>query len=252
MCDVKQASSQTESIQRNEDQIPDQATKLQEDIQKVIDQIHSLSSQDESTRSFTDFSTGDGIYIDGYFSVLNNLYTLFQPLLRERFIDDLPKTLVCILSGRPDCGLEAELTKTVSLELGKPLLSLVSSLRSQTCTSLNSDAESNSFFGSYLRMGESTATTSNGFQQTLLNILSSIPLSGNLMNAVRSLMDSAVMYVSQFLATLLKVPMDYIQIALQFGISIPSLDGQETCEQGKTLLNIWVDPYCKIYTNYLY
>lgn len=218
----------------NADQTPEQVTKLEEAIQKVISQIHSLSSQGENARSFTDFSTGGGFFIDGYFTVLNNLYTLFQPLLRERFIDDLPKTLVCLLSGRSDCGLEAELTKTVSLELGKPLLTLVTSLRSQTCSSPNSDAPSNNFFQSYLRMGESTTTASSGFQQTLINILSSIPLYGNLMNAVRSFMDSAVMYVSQLMATLLQVPMDYIKIALQFGIRIPSLDEQETCEHGIT------------------
>lgn len=221
--------SQPELIQRN----AAQDTKLEEDIQTVINQIHFLSSQDENTRSF---SSTDSFYLNGYFGVLNNLYTVFQPLLREGFIDDLPKTLVCLLSGRQDCGLEAELTKTVSLELVKPLLSFVSSMRSQTCTPLNGDAQSNSFFESFLRMGETTATTSSGFLQTLLNILSSIPLSGNLMDAVRNLMDSAVTNFTNFMATLLQVPMDYINIALQFGIKTPSLDGKETCEEGKTLL----------------
>uniref|UniRef100_A0A3B4WAQ7 Stereocilin 1 n=1 Tax=Seriola lalandi dorsalis TaxID=1841481 RepID=A0A3B4WAQ7_SERLL len=168
---------------------------------------------------------------DAYYSVLSNLYALFQPLLRERFLDDLPKILVCILSGKQDCGLEAELTKTVSLELGKPLLMFVSSLRSQTCSPLNSNAESFSFSGAYLRMEESVATALNGLQQTFINILSSIPLSGTLMSSVSDFMDAAVTNVSKFMAMLLQVPMDYIKIALQFGIRIPSLDGQETCKQ---------------------
>ncbi|KAK2853964.1 hypothetical protein Q5P01_006625 [Channa striata] len=229
-CDVKQVYSQPELIERNADLTPAEAAELEEDIKEVINQIHSLSSQNENARAFTFFSTADSFSINGYFSVLNSLYTIFQPLLKERFISDLPKTLVCLLSGRQDCGLEAELTKTVSLELGKPLLTFVSSLRSQTCTAPSSDAQSDSF-AYYLRMGRSTSTF-DGLQQTLINIFSSIPLSGNLINAVSSLVDSTVMYVSEFLATFFQIPMDYIKIALQFGVRIPSLDGQEICEEG--------------------
>ncbi|XP_042343571.1 uncharacterized protein LOC121943996 [Plectropomus leopardus] len=140
--------------------------------------------------------------------------------------------LVCILSGRQDCGLEAELTKTVSLELVNPLLMSLSSLRSQTCAPLSSNAESNSFLRAYVRMGESTLAALNGFQQTFINVASSLPLSGSLMNTVSSLVDAAVTYVSKFMATLLQIPMDFIKIALQFGIRVPSLDGGEICEQG--------------------
>ncbi|KAM7424234.1 hypothetical protein PAMA_000531 [Pampus argenteus] len=233
ICDVKQVRSQPKLIQRATDQAPDGVTKLEEDIHTVINQIHSLSSENENTRSFSIFSTGQGADLDPYFGVLGNVYAVFQPLLRERFFDDLPKTLVCILSGREDCGLEAELTKTVFLELGKPLLMSMSSLRAQTCTQVDdaTDGESNSFLKDCLRMGESTAETLNSFQQTFLNILSSLPLSGNLMTAVSAMVDDAVKYISKFMATFLHVPMDYIKIALQFGIRVPSLK-EETCEQG--------------------
>ncbi|XP_078018890.1 uncharacterized protein LOC144458923 [Epinephelus lanceolatus] len=235
LCDVKAVYSQPKLIQRQSNQTPDEATKLQEDIQKVINQIHSLSGKNENTRSFSASSTGGGFDLNAYYSALSNLYGIFQPLLRERFVDDLPKMLVCILSGRQDCGLEAELTKTVSLELGRPLLTFVSSLGSQTCTQPRSDAESNGFLRTYIRMGESMAAVLDGFQQTFINVVSSFPLSGNLMNAVSGLVDAAVTYVSKFMATFLQIPLDYIKIALQFGIRIPSLDGRETCEQGKTL-----------------
>ncbi|KAL7406469.1 hypothetical protein ABVT39_019936 [Epinephelus coioides] len=232
LCDVKAVYSQPKLIQRQSNQTPDEATKLQEDIQKVINQIHSLSGKNENTRSFSASSTGGGFDLNAYYSALSNLYGIFQPLLRERFVDDLPKMLVCILSGRQDCGLEAELTKTVSLELGRPLLTFVSSLGSQTCTQLRSDEESNGFLRTYIRMGESTAAVLDGFQQTFINVVSSFPLSGNLMSAVSGLVDAAVTYVSKFMATFLQIPLDYINIALQFGIRIPSLDGRETCEQG--------------------
>ncbi|KAK9542838.1 hypothetical protein VZT92_000666 [Zoarces viviparus] len=232
ICDVKQVYSQPSLLERNSDQNTDDAIKLDEDIQKVIHQIHSLSGENGNKRSFGISPPGDGFDLNAYYGVLSNLYAVFQPLIRERFMDDLPKTLVCILSGRQDCGLEAELTKTVSLELGKPLLTFVSSLRSQTCAPLSSDGESDSFLRAYFRMGDSTSAALSGFQQTFINILSSLPLSGSLMRAVSGVVDTAVTYVSKFMATVLQTPMDYINIALQFGIRIPSLDGKETCEQG--------------------
>lgn len=212
-----------------------QDATLEENIQRVINQIHTLSGQNENTRSFTISATADGSSVEGYFSVLTNLFTLFQPLLRERFMDDFPRNVVCLLSGRQDCGLEAELTKAVSVELVKPLLSFVSSVRSQTCPPLGGEAPSTGFFGSFVRSEEATATASSGFQQTLGNILSAVPVSGNLMDAIRSFVDLAVTYSSNFIATLLQAPMDYINIALQFGLRIPSLDGKDTCEEGKTL-----------------
>ncbi|XP_034733689.1 stereocilin isoform X2 [Etheostoma cragini] len=194
-----------------------------------MNQIHSLTGGDANTRrfdvsSFPDFST--------YYDLLSNLLGVFQPMVRERYLEDFPKMLVCILSGRQDCGLEAELTKTVSLELGKPLLVLVSSLRAQTCPPLGSDGESNSFLRAYISMREAASAALQGFQQTLTNILSNLPLSGKLISAVSGLVDVAVTYVSNVMATVLQTPMDYIQIALQFGIKIPSLDGKEICEQG--------------------
>ncbi|XP_034437301.1 stereocilin isoform X1 [Hippoglossus hippoglossus] len=135
------------------------------------------------------------------------------------------------MSGRQDCGLEAELTKAVTLKLGRPLLAFVSSLRSQTCSPLSRDTQSSSFSRAYLGMGESVATAFTGFQQTLINILS-VPLSGNFMGAASGLVDAAVTNVLRLMATLLQEPMDYIKIALQFGISVPSLDRDETCQQG--------------------
>ncbi|XP_070688083.1 stereocilin [Pempheris klunzingeri] len=217
LCDVKQAHSQ-----------PRSAAKLEADIQKVIDQIHSLSGAKDNTRSFRGPSASiEGLDVSAYYDTLSNLYSVFQPLLKDRFVDDLPRTLVCILSGRQDCGLQAELTKTVSLELGKPLLMFVSSLRSQAC-----DGEPNSYLRTYLRMGESATATLDGFQQTFINILSSLSHSRNLISAVSGLVDAAVTYVTKLIAVLLQVPMDFIKIALQFGLRVPYLNGEETCDQG--------------------
>lgn len=230
MCNFKQVCSQPELIQRKADQAPEEATKLEEDIQEVINKIHSLSSENKNTRRFT--SAAESFDLNTYYSTLSNLYTLAQSLLREKYIDNLPRTLVCILSGRQDCGPEAELTKTVSLDLLKPLLAFVSSLRSHTCTQRQSN---NLLLTAYLRMGESTTAAFSSFQHSLMNTLSSFPLSGSLMGALSGLVDATVTNVLKFLAMLLQGPIDYMKIALQFGIRIPSLDEKETCEQGKTL-----------------
>lgn len=223
--------SQPKLIHRKSAQSPGEATKLDEDIQRVIHQIHSLSGENEGARSSS--STGEGSGLNEYLSSLGNLYMVFQPLLRGKFIDDLPKTLVCLLSGRQDCGLEAELTKTVSLDLVKPLLAFASSLRSQSCMPLNTQGGSDHLMRANLRMGGSTTAVLDGLQSSLTNIMSSFPLSGNLISAVSGLLDGTVTYVLEFMATLLQVPLDYVKIALQFGIRIPSLDDTEVCEQGK-------------------
>lgn len=199
---------------------------MEEDIQKVNNQKFSLS-ENEDARTFA----GEGFDLNAYYSDLGNV---LQQLLTKRFINDLPRTLVCLLAGKQDCGLEAELTKAVSLDLMKPLLGLVSSLRSQTCAPLNMHEESNDLLRVYLRIGESTVASLNGFQRSLIKTLSSLPLPGNLLSSVSSLVDITMTYVLKFTAMLLQVPMDYIKIALQFGIRIPSLDNTETCQQGKT------------------
>lgn len=231
--DVKRVYSQPQFIQRQTDRTPDEAAQLEEDIHKVIDQIHSLSGGSEDKRSFSTSTPAEDFDLNAYYNAMGNVYALFQPLLREGFVDDLPRTVICILSGRQDCGLEAELTKTVSLEVVRPLLTFVSSLRSQMCSPLNGDGGPSSFLRAYLRMGEPTSAAFSGFQETFINILSGLPLSGNLLNVVSRIVDSTVTYVSKFMASFLQAPMDYIKIALQFGIRIPSLDGREVCEQGK-------------------
>ncbi|CAJ1049754.1 uncharacterized protein strc1 [Xyrichtys novacula] len=224
--------SQPKWIQRKAVQTPGTASSLEEDIQRVINEIHSLSGENANTRSFSTSHTMGGLDLNAYYRALSDLYTVFQPLLRDRFVDDLPKTLVCILSGKQDCGLEAELTKTVSLELGKPLLNFVSSLRTESCFPLKRDGRSASFLNTYLWFGESASAALDDFQDTFINILSNFPLSGNLLVAASGFMDAGVTYLSNYMATLLQVPMDYIRIALQFGIRVPSLEGKETCEQG--------------------
>lgn len=232
LCAVQRVHSEPRLIQKRPGEpTPDEALKLDEDIRKVIEEIHHVfgRSERENPRSFALPPAGRGADVGAYYGVVSDLYAVLRPLLRAGLLEELPGTLLCVLAGRQDCGLQAELAKTVSLELGGPLLALLSSLRSQTC------AGPSSSLGTLLRTaGEPAAALLSGFQQTVASVLSAAPPSGGLMSAVSGLADAAVAYVSKHLATFLQAPMDYVKIALQFGIRIPSLDGQETCEQGKT------------------
>ncbi|KAM9765806.1 stereocilin [Menidia menidia] len=225
--DIRQVLSQPKFIPRMTGQ-PSEVKKLEEDIKGVIDQIHLLS--EGKARSAP--STEEDLDLNAYYSILSNLYHLLQPLTREGFFEDLPELLVCVLSERQGCGLEAELTKAVFLELGQPLLAFLASLRTKTCPPLTAEGESGSFFGTYLRMGETMTAAVSGFQETFINVLSSLSLSEDLIRPFRGFLDTAATYLLQFSATVLQVPMDYIRIALQLGIKVPSLDEEETCTQG--------------------
>ncbi|KAK0144905.1 Stereocilin [Merluccius polli] len=243
VCDVKECS-QIQPTQMD-------AAELQEEILRVIDQIQSLTRENEvvvddrsegghsrsgsfhegaSSRSGGDASLLEGVNLNAYYSVLVNLYSVFMPLLSERFINNLPNTLVCLLSGTPQCGLEAELTRTVSLELAKPLLALISFMRSETCAPLA--VGSDSFARSHWRVDEVRAAEITAFQERLISVLSQVPLSGDLMSTISGLMDMVVSYFSSVMATLIQVPMDYVRIGLQFGIKVPSLNESEQCQQG--------------------
>lgn len=213
---------QSKVIERKSQQPPEEVARLEEDIQKVLRQIHSLS-EDEDVRSDPTESPDQ----TEYSSSLSNFYRVFQTLLTERFLEELPRTAVCILSGRQDCGPEADLTKAMSLDLIKPLLGLVSTVRSQTCALSPPKAS--------LRMGESTSGASTSLQQSILTTLSSLPPSGNLLSTLRGLIDATMTYTLKFVGTFLQVPVDYVKLALQFGIRTPSLDEEGTCQQGKTV-----------------
>nr|XP_057933845.1 stereocilin [Doryrhamphus excisus] len=207
--DTKLVSSQPKLIQRK----TIRTTSLEADVQTAIN--HDSGS-------------------NAYYDALTDFFSVFKPLLSENFIQELPKTLICILSERHDCGAEADLTRTVTQELGKPLLLFLSSTRSQTCTHSNDggDTEYSSLVNAYLRVGEPETATQGGIKHTFLTIMARLPLFGTLVTTVSGVVDAAAKHVFDMVATLIRVPMEYIKIVLQFGIRIPTLDQRESCEQG--------------------
>lgn len=230
MCSLDLACPQPQLIHRQSEPTPDEVSSLEEDIQAVIRHIRLLSGHSGDPRRSA--STTEGFNVNVYYRTLSDLYAVLQPLLSGGFLADLPAAVVCLLAGGQDCGLEAELAKTVSLDLVQPLLAFVTSLRSQGCT----PPSSGGFLKAYLRTEAWTEGGPGGFQHSFLDILSGFSSSENLMDAISGIVDMAAKYAMEVAATLLQVPMDYIKIALQFGIRIPSVDEKESCEQGATLL----------------
>lgn len=198
---------------------------MEEDVRSVLRQIRSLS-EDGGGRGVPEESPDPSEYP----SSLNGFDAVIQTLLTQRFLEELPRTAVCILSGRQDCGPEAELTKAVSLDLIKPLLAFVSTVRTQTCAPGPGDAGS---ARASLRMGQSSSGALTSVQESIFSTLSSLPPSGTLLGTMGSLIDATLTYVLNLVGTLLQAPVDYVKLALQFGIRTPSLDGKETCNQGK-------------------
>lgn len=219
---------QPQLIHRQAERTPDEASSLEEDIQAVISHVRLLSGHSGDARSSA--TAAEGFNVNLYYRTLGDLYAVLQPLLSGGFVDDLPGAVVCLLAGRQDCGPEAELAKTVSLDLVRPLLAFVSSVRSQGCTPPRTDG----FLKAYLRTVSWTTGSPGGFQHPVTDFLSSFPPSGKLMDLLSDLVDTAGKYAMEFVAALLQVPMDYVKIALQFGIRIPSVDDEESCEQGAT------------------
>ncbi|XP_063046018.1 stereocilin [Engraulis encrasicolus] len=172
-----------------------------------------------------------------YFDILSNIFAIYEPLLRQRFLDELPGSLVCILSERTDCNLEAELTRVLLGASQEPLRSFMATARSQTCP-LSKASTGSGILATYLRMEEDSDGDSNGFENMLINTLLNVPLNAtnnfiaSWNNFVDLTMPPIVSFVSDFMVTVLQTPMYFVKLALQLGIDLPSLDQREQCSQG--------------------
>ncbi|XP_061102953.1 uncharacterized protein strc1 [Conger conger] len=174
-----------------------------------------------------------------YYNVLNTLYAVYRPLLTRKFLDELPKAVVCILTGRDDCGLEAELTKSISSQIDKPLRSLVTSVNALRCQNLMPNSRSSqatNFLNLWL--DESMLARVGAVQDWLLSTVVYLPqyfseYLGAAWNVISDVtLPPVVKYISDFMVKILKTPIDYVKIALQVGIEIPVLNQSEQCQQG--------------------
>lgn len=185
-----------------------------------------------------------------YYSALNGLLAFYGGFLTKDFLDELPKTLVCILSGGEDCGVEAESTKSFMAQMGTHVRSLLS-LKSHTCLS-SSSSDRNSYtsaFQSVFQIGASAMTQLVSIQEFFMSSLVYMPkyLSEYLVAGWRVFTDLTfpplVKYLSGVVVKYVQTPIDYVKIGLQFFIKIPVLNQSGQCYQG-TLIVSYV---CKVY-----
>ncbi len=93
-------------------------------------------------------------------------------------------------------------------------------------------------------MADSTMAQLSSIQEKLTNVLSSdLPfylLSDNFLAVWNNFMDMAIppvmSFISDFTMSALQTPVDFLNLGLQFGIEIPTLDQSEKCQQGVSQL----------------
>ncbi|XP_077084751.1 stereocilin [Siphateles boraxobius] len=216
---------QSEMSSRSEDE-------FERNLKVLIENIRSLSREEKSMSRMTaprERIAIDSTNLDTYFTIFNSLFTIYQPVLIDSFIETLPQALICVLADRQHCGWQADLTSTVSSALSEQILSVISSVKSQACMSTSN-----------LRMADSSITQLNSVLEMLTNVLSSdLPLyllSDNFLALWDSFMDMTIppvmSFVSEFLLSALQTPVDFLKLGLQFGIEIPTLDESKKCQQG--------------------
>lgn len=204
--------------------------EFERNMKVLIDNIRSLSKKEKSKearsslRQSMDRIAVDSTNLDIYLTVFNSLYSIYQPMLVNSFVETLPQALICILADQQHCGWQGDLASTVSAALSAQILSLVSSLKAQACTPAFN-----------LRMVDSITQLAS-VQEMLTNALSSdLPnylLSDSFIAFWNSLMDVTIppvmSFMSDIMPSVLQTPVNFLQLGLQFGIKIPT---SENCQQ---------------------
>ncbi|XP_036439770.1 stereocilin [Colossoma macropomum] len=191
--------------------------------------LHPSQSK-QTSRTGPSSRAATNVNLNTYLNMLSGLYSIYEPVLVESFLQNLPQALVCVLADRTQCGWQADLTTTLSSRLSGPVLSLLSSLKSQTCPSTSSSSP---------RMADSTLTQLSAFQELVTAALSSnlpLYLSDNFLLAWNSFIDLTLppvaSFISEFMVNFLQTFVEFLTVGLQIGVDIPSLDQTQQCQQG--------------------
>lgn len=200
-----------------------------------MENIHSLKTEETYDKEKGRFRTGFGsnLYssrstsrsglstepqdVNAYVNLLSGLYHTSQPTLKDGF----SRALVCLLANGTQCGWQADLTATLVSKLGGPLMTFLSSVKSQTCPSQ--------------RSGDPAGTQSqlNALNEMLKAVLS-LRLSDNFWTTLEGFVDQSLLMsdISCFLADILQSLVELVTVGLQFGIEAPTLNQTQHCPQG--------------------
>lgn len=197
-------------------------------------QYKEKSGAGPSSRAATNPNPNPNLSI--YVNLVSSLYSIYGPVLVESFLQSLPQTFICVLANRTQCGWQGELTASLWSRLSTPLMSLLSSLKSQTCPSMSSGS---------LRATNSTMAQLNAFQELVTAALSSslpVYLSDNFLSAWNSFIDltlpPVVSFFSEFMVNFLQMFVEFLTVGLQIGVGIPSLDQTQQCQQGLSFISL--------------
>lgn len=159
--------------------------------------------------------------LNSYLNLLSSLYHTSQPILMDGFL----QALVCLLANGTQCGWQADLTAALVSKLSGPLMSFLSSIKSQTC-SLNT----------FQRSGDPAGAQSwLAALHEMLSAVFSLQLSENFWTAWNSFIDlslSPLMSDVCFIVDFLQALVDLVTVGLQFGIEAPTLNQTQQCSQG--------------------
>ncbi|XP_042583590.1 stereocilin isoform X1 [Cyprinus carpio] len=239
--DSRKVTSSSRTIIRPSEKSSRGEDEFERNIKVLIENIRSLSKEqgEEASPNLhqsmsrmsapTERIAVDSTNLDTYLTVFNSLFSVYRPALIDSFIETLPQTLICVLVDRQHCGWQGDLTSIVSSALNEQVLSVISSVKAEACMSTSN-----------LQMGDSTMAQLSSLQKMLTNVLSSdLPFylqSDNFVALWNSFMDMAFLpamsFMSDFMLRALQTPVDFLNLGLQFGIEIPTLDQSEKCQQG--------------------
>ncbi|KAF4090913.1 hypothetical protein AMELA_G00031030 [Ameiurus melas] len=197
-----------------------------------VEKIHSLESdKKEEMRVRTGF--GSNLYQSRSKSraglttappdlntYLNLLSGLSQPVPMDGFL----QALVCLLANGTRCGWQADLTAALVSKLSVPLMSFLSSIKSQTCP-----------LNGFQRSGDPAGAQFTALHE-LLNATLSLRLSENFWTEWNGFID---LYLSPLMSDISRFMVDFLQslvelltVVLQLGIEAPTLNQSQNCLQG--------------------
>lgn len=166
--------------------------------------------------------TTESPVLDAYLNLLSSLYHTSRPILMDGFI----QALVCLLANGTQCGWQADLTAALVSKLSGPLMSFLSSVKSQTC-SLNTFQR---------REDPAGAQSWLAALHEMLSAILSLQLPETFWTAWNSFVDLSLSPlmpdISCFVKDFLQALVELVTVGLQFGIEAPMLNQTWQCPQG--------------------
>lgn len=153
---------------------------------------------------------------------LFSLYHMSQPILMDGFL----QALVCMLANGTHCGWQADLTAALISKFGGPLMSFLTSAKSQICP-LSTSRKNGDPSGDQSQLAA---------LHELLSAALSLQLSEDFWTSWNSFMDLSLSplmsNISCVIIDALQSLVELVTVGLQFGIETPTLNQTQLCPQG--------------------